>query len=221
MTNHPEINFMISAGDQVNCTSNDRSSEQEIEYSGYLGVDAMKFLPEATTIGNHDSLTTNYQYHFNTPNAFREETTPTPAGNGYFYTYGPALFIVLNTNNYNCADHEALIKKAIAAAPHAKWRIVAFHQDIYGSGKDHSDSDGMLLRTQLTPLMENYHIDVVLQGHDHSYARTYQLSSDGQAHAAYNWRGGNHTVKVSDGTRAFTLRRISAIMLRKRMRPGW
>ena len=67
-----------------------------------------------------------------------------------------------------------------------------FHQDIYGSGKDHSDSDGMVLRTQLTPLMDEYDIDVVLQGHDHTYSRTYQLSSDGQEHTAYDsnsWRG--------------------------------
>ena len=36
--------------------------------------------------------------------------------------------------------------------------IVVFHQDIYGSGYDHSDSDGMVLRTQLTPLMDKYKI---------------------------------------------------------------
>ena len=28
---------------------------------------------------------------------------------------------------------------------------------------------GMVLRTQLTPLMDKYDIDVVLQGHDHTY----------------------------------------------------
>ena len=61
-----------------------------------------------------------------------------------------------------------------------------FHQDIYGSGKDHSDSDGIVLRTQLTPLMDKYDIDVVLQGHDHTYSRTYQLSSDGKDHTSYD-----------------------------------
>ena len=44
-------------------------------------------------------------------NPFLEESTPTPAGNGYFYSYGNALFIVINANNYNAADHKALIKK--------------------------------------------------------------------------------------------------------------
>ena len=45
------------------------------------------------------------------------------------------------------------------------------HQDIYGSGLDHSDSDGIILRNQLTPIFDANDIDVVLQGHDHTYAR--------------------------------------------------
>ena len=61
-----------------------------------------------------------------------------------------------------------------------------FHQDIYGSGYDHSDSDGIVLRTQLTPVIDKYDIDAVLQGHDHTYSRTYQLTSDGNTnHGEY------------------------------------
>ncbi len=64
--------------------------------------------------------------------------------------------------------------------------MVTFHQDIYGSGVDHSDSDGMVLRTQLTPMFDKYDIDVVLQGHDHTYSRTYQLTGDGEEHNEYD-----------------------------------
>ena len=156
-----------------------------MQYAGYLSAKALRSLPEATSIGNHDSMTTGYQNHFNVPNPFTEETNPTAAGHGYFYTYGNALFIMINANNYNAADHETLIKKAIKAHPDTKWRIVVMHQDIYGSGKDHSDSDGILLRTQLTPIYDANKIDVVLQGHDHTYARTYQLSGDGKQHADF------------------------------------
>ena len=85
---------------------------------------------------------------------------------GYYYTYGSALFIVINANNYNAVDHKNLIEKAIKAHPKTKWRIVVMHQDIYGSGLDHSDSDGIILRTQLTPIYDANKIDVVLQGHD-------------------------------------------------------
>lgn len=61
------------------------------------------------------------------------------------------------------------------------------HQDIYGSGLDHSDSDGIVLRSQLTPLMDKYDVDVVLQGHDHTYSRSYLLKSDSKTHAKYDF----------------------------------
>ncbi len=190
LSQHPEINFLVSPGDQVNEPAENQSPAkihlQEMQYAGYLSAATLRSLPEATSIGNHDSMTTGYQHHFNVPNPFTEEANPTKAGHGYYYTYGPALFIVINANNYNAADHKALIEKAVAAHPDAKWRIVVMHQDIYGSGLDHSDSDGILLRTQLTPIYDANKIDVVLQGHDHTYARTYQLSSDGRQHASFN-----------------------------------
>lgn len=183
ISEHSDVDFIVSAGDQINNTGDDNG--QEREYAGFLSSDVLSNVPVAPTIGNHDSKFANYQNHFNVPNAYTEEQNATPAGNDYYYTYGDVLFIVLNTNNYNCADHEALIKKAEQAAPNAKWKIVTFHHDIYGSGYDHSDSDGIVLRTQLTTLLDKYDIDVVLQGHDHTYSRSYMLTSDGNTHTAY------------------------------------
>lgn len=183
ISEHSDVDFIVSAGDQINNTGDDNG--QEREYAGFLSADVLSNVPVAPTIGNHDSKFANYQNHFNVPNAYTEEQNATPAGNDYYYTYGDVLFIVLNTNNYNCADHEALIKKAEQAAPNAKWKIVTFHHDIYGSGYDHSDSDGIVLRTQLTTLLDKYDIDVVLQGHDHTYSRSYMLTSDGNTHTAY------------------------------------
>lgn len=183
ISEHSDVDFIVSAGDQINNTGDDNG--QEREYAGFLSADVLSNVPVAPTIGNHDSKFANYQNHFNVPNAYTEEQNATPAGNDYYYTYGDVLFIVLNTNNYNCADHEALIKKAEQAAPNAKWKIVTFHHDIYGSGYDHSDSDGIVLRTQLTTLLDKYDIDVILQGHDHTYSRSYMLTSDGNTHTAY------------------------------------
>lgn len=189
-TSQHDVSFMVSAGDQINNTNGD----SEGEYCGYLGATALRSLPVATTIGNHDSKNPNYSYHFNYPNSqfgaprgYNQGVTA--AGTDYYYSYGNVLFIVLDTNNYNCATHENVIRKAIKSNPDAKWRVVTFHQDIYGAAKDHSDSDGMILRTQLTPLMDKYNIDVVLQGHDHTYSRTYQLTGDGEEHVKYSSDG--------------------------------
>ncbi len=178
----PDVSFVISAGDQVNKTG----KPKEEEYAAYLAPEALKGLPVATTIGNHDSLNPDYMYHFHNPNATQNGLTE--AGGDYYYSYGEGLFIVINTNNYNVAEHEKTIQEAVASDPKAAWRVLTFHQDIYGTGLDHSDTDGMILRTQLTPIIDKYDIDVVLQGHDHTYSRSKLLYGDGQSHSGYEFR---------------------------------
>lgn len=176
-----DTDFIISAGDQVNNTGH----AKEEQYAGFLNPNFTRNYPIAVTIGNHDSLNEDFKDHFNVPNLTNYGETK--AGGDYYYSYGNGLFIVLNTNNYNAAEHEAAIKQAIASDPDAKWRIVTIHQDIYGSGKDHSDTDGMILRTQLTPIFDENNIDVVLQGHDHTYSRSKMLYGDGQTHGRYQF----------------------------------
>lgn len=188
---HSNVSFILSAGDQINQTSVSKDAdklEQQIEYAGFLSSPLLRSMPVATTIGNHDSKSVNYSNHFNNPNMATSVATTegkTDAGTDYYFTYGNTLFVSIDTNNYNCATHENVIKEAVEANPDATWRVLMFHQDIYGSGYDHSDSDGIVLRTQLTPIIDKYDFDAVLQGHDHTYSRTYQLSSDGQTHSSY------------------------------------
>lgn len=191
---HPGFNFILSAGDQCQYSSSGTNALPEQEYAGFASPSLLRSLPVATTIGNHDSKHPDLQYHYNNPNAVTA-SAPSAAGNDYYYSYGNALFIVLDTNNMNMADHENTLKAATQAYPNDKWRIVSFHQDVYGSGNDHSDSDGIILRTQITPLMKTYGIDVVLNGHDHSYSRSYDLVDNGQTHTTFS-----STDKTSDGS---------------------
>lgn len=187
----PDLSFIMSAGDQINQSSVSKDAdklEQQIEYAGFLNPTVLRSLPVAVTIGNHDSKSVNYSNHFNYPNkqtSSDNTASKTAAGTDYYFTYGNTLFISIDTNNYNVTTHENVIKEATENNPDAKWRVLMFHQDIYGSGYDHSDSDGIVLRTQLTPVIDKYDIDAVLQGHDHTYSRTYQLTSDSKAHNSY------------------------------------
>ncbi len=184
----PGLSFIMSAGDQINqsgsLSKEADALEQQIEYAGFLNPSVLRSLPVATTIGNHDSGSVNYSNHFNYPNK-QSSGDRTAAGTDYYFTYGNTLFISIDTNNYNVSTHENVIKEATGKNPDARWRILMFHQDIYGSGYDHSDSDGIVLRTQLTPVIDKYDIDAVLQGHDHTYSRTYQISTDGSEHNSY------------------------------------
>lgn len=178
LKNFPNISYIISVGDQTNASSDttDGSAKNnfEVEWAGFLEPTQLKNIPVQTLVGNHESKGTNFANHTYVPN---ESSVGTEAGNDYYYTYGSTLFIVLNTNNGNAADHDAVMKQAVEANPNAKWRVVSFHQDVYGSGEPHSESDGKVIRQWLEPVLDKYDIDVVLTGHDHSYTRSYQLKA--------------------------------------------
>lgn len=173
----PNASFVLSAGDQIQ--TRDKKNKDplytgnEIEYAGYLSADALKSLPVATTVGNHDALSSNYTYHFNNPNV--SDLGSTYAGGDYYFSYGEALFINLNTNNLNVAEHQAFIEQAVKESPDTSWRIVTLHQDIYGSGEHSNEPEIVNLRYSLIPIFEANNIDVVLTGHDHTYSRTFLL----------------------------------------------
>lgn len=178
----PNAAFVLSAGDQINFSSADSADTtgiRESEYAGYTYSSILRSLPVATTIGNHESLGNDYKWHFNNPNS-SANLGATNSGCDYYFSYGDVLFISINSNNRNVAEHDALLKKAVASHKDAKWRVVMFHHDIYGSGEPHSDTDGANLRAIFAPLMDKYNIDVALTGHDHTYSRSYLLE-DGTA----------------------------------------
>ena len=178
----PNASFILSAGDQIDyggTDSSDGKNVRESEYAGFTYPALLRMLPLATTIGNHESKGTDYKYHYNNPNS-EDGLGSTNSGSDYYFSYGNVLFISLNSNNRNTVEHRELLKKAVESNPDAKWKVVMFHHDIYGSGQPHSDTDGANLRALFAPLMDEFGIDMCLTGHDHSYARSY-LMADGTA----------------------------------------
>lgn len=178
----PNASFILSAGDQIDYAGTDSSdgkNVRESEYAGFTYPALLRMLPLATTIGNHESKGTDYKYHYNNPNS-EDGLGSTNSGSDYYFSYGNVLFISLNSNNRNTVEHRELLKKAVESNPDAKWKVVMFHHDIYGSGQPHSDTDGANVRALFAPLMDEFGIDMCLTGHDHSYARSY-LMADGTA----------------------------------------
>lgn len=178
----PNASFILSASDQIQSRNKKANQTEaleytgnEVEYAGYLSADALSSLPVATSLGNHDAVSGNYSYHFNNPNA-SSLGAMSSLGSGingdYYYRYGNTLFIMLNTNNTNTAEHEALMKEAIAVNEDATWRVVTLHQDIYGSAEHSNEPAIAELRYKLVPIFEENNVDIVLTGHDHAYART-------------------------------------------------
>lgn len=177
--------FVLSAGDQIqtNAKKVKDNTISEIEYAGYLSPEILKSLPVATTVGNHDADNANYLYHFNVPNLSTLGANEYVGGD-YSFTYGDALFIMLNTQDTNSAEHGQFIKETVEANPDAKWKVVALHQDIYGSAEHSNEPEIVNLRYALVPYFEQYDVDVVLTGHDHAYSRS-QLLKGGSKEITY------------------------------------
>lgn len=197
-TMFPNSSFILSAGDQIDYSSADKYDVREREYAGFTYPSVLRNYPLAATIGNHESMGDDFQLHYNTPNA--SNLGATTSGGNYYYSYGNTLYMVLNTNNRNVSEHDAFMDEAVKSNPDAKWKVVMFHHDIYGSASSHSDIDGANLRILFAPLMDAYDVDVCLTGHDHQYARTYQII-DGKV---VDYDGNGSSVSDSDGTMYIT-----------------
>ncbi len=173
--------FLISAGNQVDRFDN------ETQYASFLKPEALRSLTLATNIGNHDSKGINYQEHFNLPNESSSQGD-TPAGGDYWYSYNGVLFLSLNSNNMSTAEHKEFMSSAIRAYQAANngaeplWKIVTFHHSIYSTASHMEDGDIIQRRNGLPQVFKELDIDVVLQGHDHVYTRTYMM--DGGAVSA-------------------------------------
>ena len=164
----PDASFLISVGDQVN------SAADESQYSGYLEHVALKGLTTATVIGNHDTGSNSYSQHFNNPN--ESQYGATDAGSDYWYVYNNVLFLNLNTNNMSTAEHKAFMEDAIQKNQDVDWKVVVLHHSLYSVATHAKESDILQRRNGLVPVFQDLDIDVVLQGHDHVYVRSYLMN---------------------------------------------
>jgi len=57
----------------------------------------------------------------------------------------------------------------------SKWKIVIFHRPIYTSPGEHAPDEAEI-RDKVVPLFDQYHVNLVLQGHNHNYQRSYPLN---------------------------------------------
>lgn len=204
---YPSINFFLVLGDQIN--EYDDLATQQKQYFSFFNPDTNKnYLqnhPLVTIEGNHDhSMGKYYSCHFNLPNlSSLGQTNNNNVNNGdgdYWFIYGNVLFMILDGNAPNdMAAHDEFMKQAVSANPNVKWKIAAWHQSAY-SVAGGSDNSTMFIRQNWSKLMDKYGIDVVFQGHDHCYTRTYQMFGDLPMDAALK-----STVTNPKGTVYFTL----------------
>ena len=204
--------FMLSLGDQIDNTSSQAGAD--VQYVAYFSPAQMQGLPVANIDGNHDfGLGQYYGYHYNLPNLSTLYGATQFGNDGdYWFTYGQALFIVLNSNNLSATTHDVFIGQAIAANPNATWKIVSFHHALYSCAHHAFDSDILFRRSAYSAIFDKYKIDVVMSGHDHFYTRSYQMlgglpvSTDTTVHTVNNPTGTLYlTLNSGSGSKFYPL----------------
>lgn len=163
----PSASFLLSLGDQV------ETGKDEEQYDAYINREGFNGLTLAPIIGNHDERGNAHEEHFKVSNVQNEGKSK--AGSNYYYVYNNTLFICLNSNNKDYAEHKVTIEKAVAENPNVKWRVVTFHHPPYTVASHALDDYITDMRSTLVPILKENKIDLVLNGHDHVYTRTHVM----------------------------------------------
>ncbi|MCP3773114.1 metallophosphoesterase [Paenibacillus sp. MZ04-78.2] len=185
----PDAKFIVNTGDLVD------NGDVEEQWMWLLNEpkDLLSRIPLMPILGNHETQNyNNFAYHFHLPN--KSQTDATPEGSVYAFDYGPAHFMVFNTQYSGSSD--PVFKKQVewlrneVAKTDKKWKIVLSHKSIYSVASHSGSRDVKFFREHLAPLFDELGIDAVLSGHDHTYTRSYQMyagqpqevTEDGEGH---------------------------------------
>lgn len=174
----PDAAFLATAGDHVNSTN---LSGQVDEWDLLLRPPELRRYAVAPVIGNHDEADGTgllYGQHLARPNEDPAGAT-VPGSGDYWFTHDSALFMSLNTNSPDIAAHEDFLRRVLAANPDTSWTIVLLHHAPYSAVVDADDDNVARVRADLTPILSELGIDLVLGGHDHSYTRSLLVDGTG------------------------------------------
>jgi hypothetical protein len=165
LTAHPDARWMLLSGDVV-----DRG-EQQAHWEDWFAAASPEVanLPMAPVVGNHDAVATgerNFAAQFNLPKngpEGEEELT-------YSFDYGNVHVTVLNTES-GLEEQTEWLRRDMGNSTKF-WKVVAFHRPVYHS---HPGRDNRNIRDEWVPVFDELGVDLVLNGHDHAYMRTYPM----------------------------------------------
>lgn len=181
LARHPQAAFLADIGD---LTDNGQSDWHWQSFFAALLAGRAKAMPFAPVMGNHECY--GLDWKFALPRRYLASFAVPGNGSrnfpGYYYSfdYGPAHFIVLNTQfeeldglKPGLLQEELLWLKHDAAVSHKPWKIVLMHKDViaydeYQPGTGHtggiSDVGHDFMKS-----FDVLGIDLVLTGHMHTY----------------------------------------------------
>lgn len=228
----PQAKVIVNAGDLIDHANSEEQWGQWYKASGFIDGQ----INNISVPGNHEysgGLSQFWRPQFPYPdngpgNAELKQTV-------YYLDYQGVRFIALDSNHQSnatlMAAQTAWLEGVLRDNPN-KWTVVTFHHPVYSTTGTRNNPN---VRSQWGPLFEQYGVDLVLQGHDHSYGRgnvatnrrsasvhegtVYAVSvSGGKMYAlnnGQNWTGnGAEVTSTSQNTQLYQLIDVAAGTLR-------
>jgi len=164
----PKARFIIHAGDLIN--SADRDAEWGEWFNAGGWVNAM--MPSIPSPGNHEYAkesdgSRRLSRHWRPQFALPENGPKGLEETAYSIDYQGVRIISLNSNERQ-AEQAAWLESLLRENPN-RWTVLTFHHPIFSSARGRDNPE---LRALWKPLFDKYRVDLVLQGHDHTYARS-------------------------------------------------
>lgn len=172
---HPQSEFLVCGGDLT-----ERPTNQHWEET-FRDVDSVaQHIPLVCVTGNHDYLKgviVSLERRFSLIHSYFLDSK---VGDNQVYTfhYGPAQFFLLDSNRefpYLITQRhwlEEQLKKSTA-----RWKIVVLHHPLFSL----KGNNNLIQRWVFNDLIEDYGVDLVLQGHEHAYGRMTRHTENGKA----------------------------------------
>lgn len=164
----PKARFMIHAGDLINRANRDAEWGEWFGAGGWMNA----MLPTIATPGNHEYEKRRLSRHWRPQFALPENGPPGLEETVYYLDYQGVRIISLNSEERQ-QDQVAWLDRVLRDNP-SRWTILTFHRPMYSSAKGR---DNEALRRLWLPIFDRHRVDLVLQGHDHTYARSRNLRS--------------------------------------------
>ncbi|MDQ3605593.1 MAG: metallophosphoesterase family protein [Gemmatimonadota bacterium] len=220
----PDARFIIHAGDLVNRSSQDDEWGEWFEAGGWINA----MIPSIPVTGNHEhgrtvankvarrvagsGLAADWGYQL--ANQWRPQfALPSHGPKGleetvYYIDYQGVRIIALNSTESGRFEDQARWLEPLLADNPNPWTIVTFHHPILAVAHER---DYAAMRAAWQPLLERYGVDLVLQGHDHTYVRG--VPHVGSSHGSSEGTGPIYVISVS-GPKMYAISRKQAWMQR-------
>lgn len=167
---HPKIDCFVLSGDIM---EHPTDRYWNCWYNAFDSVSSS--VPILTVPGNHEylkGLPQKLEQRWKRSFVYPSNGPRGAIGSSYYIDYPQSRMIMIDTQGINnplsLIRHFFWLNKILKGAKN-KWKIVVMHHPVYSTKKGRNNC---FLRWTFRLLFEKYGVHLVLQGHDHAYARS-------------------------------------------------